>query len=52
MTVGMILFWPSLFLMKGNGAEAAEVARLKGEMEAISQVSLAKNCGIQFAQVK
>jgi len=47
--VGIVLFWPALFFMKGDGAQAAEVARLKGEMQAIEQVNRVKNCGIQFA---
>lgn len=50
MTVGLVVFWPALFLMKGDGAQAAEVARLKGEMEAIEHASIANNCGISFAK--
>jgi len=50
MTVGLVVFWPALFLMKGDGAQAAEVARLKGEMEAIEHASIANNCGIAFAK--
>lgn len=49
--VALILFWPAAFFMKGDGADAAEVARLKGEMVAIDQVNRVKNCGIQFAPV-
>ncbi|MEZ5790521.1 MAG: hypothetical protein R3D34_06930 [Nitratireductor sp.] len=48
MGVGLVLFWPALFFIKGNGATEAEVARLKGEMETIEQVSIQKQCGIQF----
>ena len=48
-TVSLVLFWPAAFFMKGDGAAAAEVARLKGEMQAIEQVNRIKNCGIQFA---
>ena len=48
MGVGLILFWPSLFFIKGDGTTAAEVARLKGEMDAIEQASVRKKCGIQF----
>ena len=48
MGVGLVLFWPSLFFIKGDGTTAAEVARLKGEMDAIEQASIAKKCGIQF----
>ena len=48
-TVAIVLFWPAAFFMKGDGADAAEVARLKGEMQAIDQVNRIKKCGIQFA---
>lgn len=48
-TVGMVLFWPALFFMEGDGAAAADVARLKGEMQAIDQVNRVKGCGIVFA---
>lgn len=46
--VGMVLFWPALFFIKGDGAQAAEVARLKGEITAIQQASNAKSCNIQI----
>lgn len=47
-TVGVIVFWPSLFFIKGDGAEAQELARLRGEMEAVEQAAIRKNCGITF----
>lgn len=47
-TVGAILFWPALFLIKGDSETSAEVSRLKGEMEALEQASIKKNCGIEF----
>lgn len=47
--VAIVLFWPAAFFMKGDGAAAADVARLKGEMQAIEQVNRVKNCGIVFA---
>jgi len=47
--VSLIVFWPAIFFMKGDGAQAAEVSRLKGEMEAIHTVNRQKNCGIQFS---
>lgn len=50
MTVGMILFWPSLFMIGGDKGNAAEVARLKGEMQAIEQANIAKNCGLKFGR--
>ena len=48
MGVGLVVFWPALFFIKGGGATESEVARLKGEMETIEKVSIQKNCGIQF----
>src|SRR5262245_40235934 len=36
----IILFWPAAFLVKGDGNNAAELARLKGEFEALEQVSI------------
>ncbi|MDA8620744.1 metal ABC transporter ATP-binding protein [Planctomycetota bacterium] len=42
--VGLILFWPVLFAIDGDGPEAQEYARLKGEYEALRQQSVAKNC--------
>jgi hypothetical protein len=47
-TAAVVVFWPALFLMKGDGATAAELGRLKGEMDAIEQTSIRKNCGITF----
>jgi hypothetical protein len=47
-TAAVIIFWPAAFLVGGDKQNAAELARLKGEMEAIEQVSVRKQCGIQF----
>jgi hypothetical protein len=46
--VALVLFWPAVFLIGGNKENRAEVARLKGELEAIEQVSIRKNCSIEF----
>ena len=46
--VGMVLFWPALFFIKGDSTTAAELSRLKGEMEAIEQASNQKRCGVTF----
>ncbi len=46
--ISLILFWPALFFIKGDKANAQELARLKGEFEALEQVSGQKNCGIVF----
>jgi hypothetical protein len=48
--VSLILFWPAIFFVGGDKGSAAEVGRLKGEMQAIEQANLAKSCGIQFQQ--
>lgn len=48
--VGLVLFWPALFFIGGDKGAAAEIARLKGEMQAIEQANIAKNCGMQFAR--
>jgi len=48
MGVGLVVFWPALLFTSGDGAQAAEVSRLKGEMNAIEEASTSKNCGIKF----
>lgn len=47
-TVAVVIFWPAAFLVGGDDAQTAELARLKGEMDAIEQVSIQKKCGIAF----
>lgn len=45
MGIGLLLFWPTLFALEGgDGPEAVEYSRLKGEYEAIRQASIAKKC--------
>ena len=46
--VGVVLFWPTLFMIKGDGPKAAELARLKGEMDAIEAAAITKRCPISF----
>lgn len=46
--VALVLFWPAVFFIKGNQENAAELARLKGELDAVEQASIQKNCGIEF----
>ena len=46
--VAVVIFWPAAFMVGGDRNTAAELARMKGEMEAIEQVSIPKNCSIQF----
>jgi hypothetical protein len=49
-TVGVIIFWRSLFFIGGDKQNAAELTQLRGEMDAIEQTSIRKKCGIQFRQ--
>ena len=45
MAVGMILFWPALFFLEGgDGPQATEYSRLKGERDALEQVAVQKHC--------
>lgn len=47
MAVGMILFWPTLFFLEGgDGPEAVEYSRLKGEYEALRHNAMEKNCNM------
>jgi outer membrane lipoprotein-sorting protein len=47
-TAAIVIFWPAAFFIGGDKQNAAELSRLKGEMEAIEQASVRKQCGIQF----
>src|SRR5665213_3763237 len=46
MGVGLVIFWPALLFTKGNDENTAELARLRGQMDAIEQTSIKKRCGI------
>lgn len=47
MGVGLVLFWPTLFFLEGgDGPEAVEYSRLKGEYEALETVAIQKNCSV------
>lgn len=48
--VSLVLFWPAMFFVHGDQGNAANLANLKGQMQAIQQVNTAKNCGIVFQQ--
>ncbi len=49
MGVGLILFWPTLFALEGgDGAEAGEYGRLKGEKQALEKVAVYKKCALAF----
>jgi hypothetical protein len=47
-TAAIIVFWPAAFLVSGDDGQTAELARLKGEFEAIQRVSVQKGCSIRF----
>ena len=44
----VVIFWPAAFFVGGDKQTAAELAQMKGQMVAIEQASVQKNCGIQF----
>ena len=47
MAVGLLLFWPALFFLEGgDGPEAAEYARLRGEYEALRTVAVQKKISL------
>ncbi|MEZ5817990.1 MAG: hypothetical protein R3D44_12995 [Hyphomicrobiaceae bacterium] len=48
--VAIVVFWPAAFLVGGNDQTTAELARLKGEFEAVERSSTEKNCGLQLRQ--
>ena len=49
--VALVVFWPAAFFINGDIQTAAELSRLKGELEALEQASIKKNCGIVFQRV-
>jgi hypothetical protein len=50
--VALVLFWPAAFFIKGDGATAGELGRLKGEFEALERASNRKGCGLRFQRAK
>lgn len=46
--VALVLFWPAAFFVGGNKENSAELSRLRGELEALEQASIQKNCAIEF----
>jgi hypothetical protein len=51
-TVGVIVFWPALFFIEGDGQNAAELARLKGEYETLEKIATKKDCKLEFRKEK
>jgi hypothetical protein len=48
--VAIVVFWPAAFLVGGNDHTAAELSRLKGELDAVERMSIQKNCNLQLRQ--
>jgi hypothetical protein len=52
--VAVVVFWPAAIFVagegfiEGDGQEAPELARLKGEYEALEKIAIEKNCNVQF----
>jgi len=44
MGVGLVLFWPTLFLLAATNDQKAELSHLKGEYNAIKGAAYRKNC--------
>ncbi|MDY0029233.1 MAG: hypothetical protein RBR86_04735 [Pseudobdellovibrionaceae bacterium] len=45
MGVGLVLLWPALFFIDSDD-QHVELARLKGEFDALEQVAIQKNCTV------
>jgi hypothetical protein len=52
MGVGLVLFWPTLFFLDGDGQQAAEYSRLKGEFDALEKASIKKDCDIDVEDIR
>jgi hypothetical protein len=47
--VAIVGFWPAAFVLtNGNGRNAAELGRLKGQMQAIEEANIQRPCGLKF----
>ncbi len=46
--VAIVVLWPAAFFVGGDGQTAAELARLKGEYEALEKIAIEKNCNVQY----
>ena len=45
MGVGLVLFWPALFFIDSSD-QKVEIARLKGEFDALEQAAIQKKCDV------
>jgi hypothetical protein len=48
LTAAVVIFGPAAFFVGGNNVQTAELARLRGQMQAIEEASIQKRCGITF----
>ena len=48
--LALVVFWPVAFLVGGKKGNKAELARLKGELEALEQANIQKNCSTKFVK--
>lgn len=44
LSVGLLVFWPALFLLAATKDHKDDIARMKGERDAIQRVSARKQC--------
>ena len=49
--VGVVIFWPALFFLMDNDKEQ-ELAQLKGELDALEQAAVQKNCHQLLDRIK
>lgn len=47
-----LLFWPALFFLAAGEDKSAELARLKGEAEALEQAAVQKKCTALLDQIE
>jgi type II secretory pathway component PulL len=52
MGVGLVVAWPALFFLKGNGGKKAQLAAVKGDYDAVQTSQTQKKCGITPAEAK
>ncbi len=49
--IGVAVFWPALLALRPQGAEAEELARLKGRFEALREAAARKSCPLPSADL-
>ena len=52
MGIGVVLFWPSLFFLEGDTGREVELGRLKGEIEAVEQATILKDCKTLMTRIE